>query len=334
MDYSKYCVGQKQAFQEALNEMVGRREGTITSFATPWPRVNDAGTDGFEWHSMTVLGGRPGTGKTLIKDQIIREREKNNPGQTIRVYEFNFEMLPKVQKQREFSAKINKPYKYIKSASGTKISKEDLEACFAYAKEQLAKEVYPVDSCNIPVDIETFEKIVEWYMNKHAVTIDGKKVYTKTVITVDHANLFKLSGGHKNKTDMLYELGEIITDLKRRFPIAFIILSQLGRNVETPERNQDGKYGNYILQTDLFGGDALFQHADLVIGINRPSLKYIQYYGPDRYIIDDENILVFHFLKCRNGDTRMSFFKSQYEKMSVTEMSAPPARQQKKLSTK
>ena len=132
---------------------------------------------------------------------------------------------------------------------------------------------------------------------------------------------------------MLYELGEILTDLKRRFPIAFIVLSQLGRNVETPERNPDGKYGNYILPTDLFGGDALYQHADLVIGINRPSLKYIQYYGPDRYIIDDEDILVFHFLKCRNGDTRMSFFKSHYNKMCVEEMTTPPARQEKRIST-
>lgn len=333
MDYSKYCIGQKQAYQEALDEMVGRRNGTITSFGTPWPKVNDAGTDGFEWNSLTVLGGRPGTGKTLIKDQIIREREKNNPGQTIRIYEFNFEMLGKVQKQREFSAHLKEPYKYVKSASGLKISEEDLAKCYLYAKEVLANEGYPIDTCNTPVDIDTFQKIVEWYMEKHAVKVEGKKVYTKTVITIDHANLFKLSAGHSSKTDMLYELGEILTDLKRRFPIAFIVLSQLGRNVETPERNQDGKYGNYILPTDLFGGDALYQHADLVIGINRPSLKYIQYYGPDRYIIDDEDILVFHFLKCRNGDTRMSFFKSHYNKMCVEEMTTPPARQEKRIST-
>lgn len=333
MNYEKYCQGQKLSFQDALNEMVGRRNGTITSYATPWPKVNDASTDGFEWHSLTVIGGRPGTGKTLIKDQIIRETAKHNPGQTIRIYEFNFEMVGATQKQREFSAVLEKPYKYVKSACGNKISDEDLKTCFEYAKTSLENETYPVDTCYNPVDVDEFQKLIEWYMQKHAVVIDEKRVYTKTVITVDHANLFKLSANQKSKTDMLYELGEVITDLKKRFPISFIVLSQLGRNVESPERNQDGKYGNYILETDLFGGDALFQHADLVMGFNRPSLKFISFYGPERYIMDDPDILVCHFLKCRNGDTRMSFFKSEYHKMRIVEMAVPPAKQERRIST-
>ena len=106
-------------------------------------------------------------------------------------------------------------------------------------------------------------------------------------------------------------------------PIAFIVLSQLKREVESPERNEDGKYGNYILETDLLGGDALFQHADLVVGVNRPAKKFIKYYGPDRYIIDDDSVLVWHFLKCRNGDTRMSFFKGLFDQMKVLEMNTP-----------
>jgi replicative DNA helicase len=36
-------------------------------------KFNDATTDGLEWNTLTVMGGRPGSGKTLIKDQIIRE---------------------------------------------------------------------------------------------------------------------------------------------------------------------------------------------------------------------------------------------------------------------
>ena len=131
---------------------------------------------------------------------------------------------------------------------------------------------------------------------------------------------------------MLYDLGETVTSLKRRFPIAFIILSQLGRHVESPERNENGKYGNYILETDIFGGDALMQHADMVIGINRPAMKFIEYYGPDRYLIADDTVLVFHFLKTRTGDTRMSFFKAEFDKMRVVEM-ATPGVQQKRITT-
>ena len=161
-------------------------------------------------------------------------------------------------------------------------------------------------------------------MEHYAVKdINGKKVYVNTVVTVDHSNLFKKAKTEKSKTDMLYNLGEALTYLKKKFPIAFIVLSQLKREVEIAERNEDGKYGNYILETDLLGGDALFQHADMVIGMNRPAKKFIKYYGPDKYIIDDETVLVWHFLKCRNGDTRMSFFKAIFEQMRVIEMPTP-----------
>jgi replicative DNA helicase len=145
---------------------------------------------------------------------------------------------------------------------------------------------------------------------------------------LDHSILIKGS----NKQELLYQLGETCTKLKRKYPIIFIILSQLNRSVEAPERNEDGKYGNYILESDLFGADALLQHADLVIGINRPAMKFIKYYGPDRYIIEDDSVLVFHFIKCRNGDTRMSFFRAKYKTMEIEEMETPPRQSSTKKS--
>jgi hypothetical protein len=33
--------------------------------------------------------------------------------------------------------------------------------------------------------------------------------------------------------------------------------------------------------------------------------------------------LVLHFLKARNGDARMSFFKAEFEKMQIAEMPTP-----------
>ena len=62
-------------------------------------------------------------------------------------------------------------------------------------------------------------------------------------------------------------------------------------------------------------------------------MKFIQFYGPDRYIINDDSILVFHFLKTRTGDTRMSFFKAQFEQMKIIEMITPSV-QQKRINTK
>lgn len=328
-------TNQRQGFLDSLHYMQGRMRGEIKSFKTPWPKVNDATTDGFEWHSVTVIGGRPGSGKTLIKDQIVREGFKLNAGENFRVLEFQFEMLARTSAIREYSSVLGKSYKYLCSADG-KISPEDLRACHDYAKERVK---YPIDVVEEPCTVKELKEIVQAYMEEHATTetVEGVpvKVYKKTVITLDHSLLLKKNklDGEKDKHDTLFALGEAITDLKRRYPIHFIILSQLNRGIDSPERNEDGKYGNYVLESDIFGADALLQHADTLIGINRPGKQKIKYYGPDRYIIDDETILVFHFLKCRNGDTRMSFFKAEFSKMKVVEINTPGQQEKRKIST-
>jgi replicative DNA helicase len=106
----------------------------------------------------------------------------------------------------------------------------------------------------------------------HAYMIENEKdnEYTNTLVTIDHSALFKIGSKFKDKFEMLYGLGEALTDMKKKFPIAFLVLSQLNRNVEHPDRAKDGQYGNYILDSDIYGSDALLQHADVVLGINRP----------------------------------------------------------------
>jgi replicative DNA helicase len=333
---------QKDGFQESLTYLNGRLTGAIKSLKTPWSRWDDAGTDGIEWHSTVVVGGRPASGKTLIKDQIIREAFERNPGEDFRVLEFSLEMLARVTAIREYSAVLGKSYKYLCSADrNEKVTTEDLNKCLDYAKKKIK---FPIDVVEEPCTVLEFKKIIQTYMEAHVIiefekddagnpiTSTGRKVYKKTVITLDHSLLLKKDAFEKDKYDMLYALGEVLTALKRAYPIIFIILTQLNRNVDDPARAEDGKYGNYILESDIFGADALLQHADLVIGINRPGLRKIRFFGPDRYMIDNENVMVIHFLKCRNGDTRMSFFKAEFEKMKIIETPPPPT-QQRKITT-
>jgi len=156
---------------------------------------------------------------------------------------------------------------------------------------------------------------LDMYMDEHK----GKK----TIITLDHTILVKRAPYQNNRLDMLFELGEFFTQAKRDYPCLFIALSQLNRNIDNPDRAVDGKYGNYVLESDIFGSDAMLQHADTLIGINRPAKQKIRYYGPDRYIIKDDRTLVLHFLKARNGDARMSFFKGEFERMQISEMATP-----------
>jgi len=320
---------QKQSFIEALSYLDRRRKGEIKSIKTPWAKFNDASIDGIEWNTITVIGGRPASGKTLIADQIIREAFILNSEQDFRVLQFQFEMLGRVQAIREYSSVIGRSYKYLCSADG-ELSEEDLQRCYTYSKKKVKNS--KIDVVDTPQTVDEFKKeVIKYFEAYHTLDIEHQKVYTHTLITIDHSVLFKKAPYEKDKQDMLNNLGETLTELKKKYPVAFIVLSQLNRNIDHPDRSEDGKYGNYILESDIFGADALLQHADLVVGINKPAKQKIRFYGPDRYIIDDDNTLVLHFLKCRNGDTRMSFFKAEFDKMRIVEMTTP-ATQQKRIN--
>lgn len=305
---------QKKGFQESLSYLKGRKDGLIRSIVTPWPKVNDAMVDGIEWNTMTVIAGRPGSGKTLMKDQLITEAFVINNDQTFRVLEFSFEMVARTSAIREYSAHLGKTYKYLCSADG-KLSTEDLQKCYEYAKKRVK---FPIDIIETPLTVVEIKQQVEAYMQKHKVNNE----YTKTIVTLDHTILVRKAKSESNN-DMLFNLGEAITELKRKYPISFIILSQLNRNINKPERSENGSIGNYVLESDIFGADAMLQHGDTIIGLNRPGLLKISVYGPDKYIINSDKILVMHFLKCRNGDVRMSFFNAAFEKMQIEEAPTP-----------
>tara|TARA_R100001440_G_scaffold23166_1_gene37691 strand:- start:2055 stop:3008 length:954 start_codon:yes stop_codon:yes gene_type:complete len=304
-------IGQYAAFNDALKYMYARSTGEEKSIYTPWPKFNDATTDGLEWNTLTVIGGRPGSGKTLIKDQIIRESFTLNPNDKFRVLEFQFEMVGRTSAIREFSSITGKTYKELCSAGST-LNSDTLNKCHQYAKERVK---YPVDIVSTPMTVNQMREQIDMYMHEHKGT--------PTIVTLDHSMLVKRAPYQNSTLDMLFELGEFFTQAKRDYPCLFICLSQLNRNIDNPDRAVDGKYGNYILESDIFGSDAMLQHADTLIGINRPAKQKIRYYGPDRYIIENDRTLVLHFLKARNGDARMSFFRAKFEQMQIEEMTTP-----------
>jgi replicative DNA helicase len=317
---------QKEAYLDALHYIRDRKAGLIQSIKTPWSKFNDATVDGFEWNSVIVIGGRPSAGKTTIKDQIIREVFPLNPHINFRVLEFQFEMVGRTSAIRQFSSAIGKTYKHICSADGV-LTDDEFNNCYEYAKTRVKM---PIDIVDDPCTANEIKEIVSQWFEKNAVIVDGKKVYTPGIVTLDHSILVRKASFEKDKMDTLYNLGEVITEQKKRYPLIWIILSQLNRDVDKPERNEDGKQGNYIIDSDIFGADALLQHADTVVAFNRPGKKNIRFYGPDRYIIENDKILVGHFLKARNGDTRMSFFKAEFEKMRIVEIPTPAQGEKKK----
>ena len=59
-------VSERQSVEKAIYKIRARRQGTLKSLKSAWPKFNDAFCDGLEWRTITVVGARPGTGKTLL----------------------------------------------------------------------------------------------------------------------------------------------------------------------------------------------------------------------------------------------------------------------------
>ena len=210
MSTEKAWEGQYKAFNEALKYMLDRQSGKEKSIYTPWPKFNDAVTDGLEWNTLTVIGGRPGSGKTLIKDQIIRESFVLNPEDEFRVLEFSFEMVGRTSAITEFSSLTGRTYKELCSA-GSILSTDTFNKCHLYAKDRIK---YPVDIIQVPMTVNQMREQVDMYMNENKGM--------KTIITLDHTLLVKRAPYQNNRLDMLFELGEFFTQVKREYPCMFI----------------------------------------------------------------------------------------------------------------
>ena len=310
-------VSERDALKKALYKMKARRNGELKSLKTAWLNFNNAFCDGLEWRTITVVGARPGTGKTLFMEQLVNDVIKMNPDQKFRILKFQFEMLDETNGIRKLSMNVGSDYNTLMSKD-MPVDKGVYQKCVQFYESTESYDI--VDVVYDPCTVEEMCATIHAYMEQFK-TEDG---FVNTLVTVDHSALFKLGGKYKDKFEMLNAFGEALTEMKKKFPVAFLVLSQINRNVETIERAKDGTYGNYILDSDLYGSDALLQHADVVLGINRPFNRRIKFYGPEKYIMNDPDLLVFHILKSRNGFMGMNFYKLDSSVMRLVEIDAPP----------
>lgn len=310
----------ESAYRDALTYLKGRRKGEIKSFKTPFSKMDDAGVAGIEWHTTVVIGGRPGTYKSTLKDIIFNRSKEFNPGEKFNVLDFQLEMLAKVTAIRELSSVTQTSYKALCSADEP-VGLDVLQKCVDHANKRVLDKSFTIHTIEDACTTLEFKAIVEEYMEANRDPKTGE--YTKTLIGVDHTRLFKKDSFEGTEEEMISSMSKMFTYLKRKYPIIFFILSQLNRDIERAERNEDRKASNYPTSSDLFGSDSLYQAADICIILNRPSSKNIRYYGSSGFIIDNDEILAVHYLKCRNGDTRLTFMQANGATMNITEIEPP-----------
>jgi len=299
------------AYNESLAYMDGRRTGKIKSLKTPWSKMNESMMDGIEWNTITVIGARPGGGKTLMANMISRAAFDLNPDQDFVVLDFQWEMLARVSAMRELSSKMKKSLKELNSTDYYgPLALAEMRAAHSYLKTQMHRPIYIVET---RVNVEGFITAIRKFYQIHKKPM---------LVTVDHSALINKSPGDKDRFEKIWNLGDALTLLKKELPITFIVLSQLNREIETVERKKPGTVGNYPVPSDLYGSDALTQHADNVIILNRPARMNVFKYGPENFLITDERFIAYHAVKVRNGDERLSWFMDDFENMSILELEA------------
>lgn len=295
--------------KRGIEYIIDRKEGKVTSLKTPWRKFDDIGMGGLEWGTITTIGGRSGDGKTAILLQITRNLHKLNSDKDFAILDFQFEMTAEKTAMREFAAFTHKSIKELGSVVRD-IDDATIDQLKAYSQFHQHRDIYQVDrKMTVPQIRKT---IVDFY----------RKFNKPVIVTIDHSYLVQV-GDEKSELAMLHNLGSMMTELKKHLPCLFIVLSQMKRDVEDILRRTPGKAGNYPTSSDFYGGDALYNHSDIMIAIDRPYQKNVVPYGPQEFMVGPNHV-VLHVLKARDGSPdKMLFFEADYAKMELRECPPP-----------
>lgn len=233
---------------EGLKYVDDRRKGRIQSFKLPWEDLNKLGVGGLEWGSMLTIGARPGSGKTMVTTQILREAAAHNPGYKFNILEFQFEMGAKQQAARAFTANTALDYNVILSTD-RELEDYQFQRLQEYVENAKIMEKLGMHRVVIgnPLTCKEIEKAVHDYFK----LLGGLPM----IITIDHSWLVKKGANEKEKLDTLYNTAEMIMQLKNTLPVIVIMITQLSRGIDTADRKQPGNIGNYPTSSDIFGGE-------------------------------------------------------------------------------
>ena len=217
-------VSEREALRKAIMKIKARRKGDLRSLRSAWPKFNDAFCDGLEWRTITVVGARPGTGKTLFMEQLISDIIEFNQDQEFRILKFQMEMVDETSGVRKFSLKTGSDYNTLMS-KGKQIDKHIYEKCVEYYQKTSAKDIVDVvyDACTVDEMCAT----IHYHMNKHKKA-DG--TYPNMLVGIDHSALFKKAKNEKDKFEMLGSLPLYQHLSLHQFPQRSTIL--LHRNLE------------------------------------------------------------------------------------------------------
>ena len=284
-----------KASNAALRYIDGRRKGEIKSLITPWKKFNRISMGGIEWQTITTIAGMSGSGKTAILGQLETGLKDLNPNDDFAILSFNFEMLSSRLIGRKLSNKMKITTQQLYSASETFTLNDNYYMNAVQEARKLNK--YDINYVDIPGSVKSLEATILAF---------SKEKDKPVIIMLDHTLLVKKAGGAQDR-DLLYDLMAMFNGLKKVIRVAFILISQMNRNIEGSERVQNPDL-HYPKKQDIFGADACYMYSDIVIVTHRPEMLGIRAYGPKRWPTD--NAIFWHYLNVREGEPCIALMKN------------------------
>jgi hypothetical protein len=314
-----------ESIDEALAYIAGRKSGDIKSLKTASEKINRSLLDGVEWYRIFTIAAMSGSGKSTYCEQLKREFVDLNPKEKFKILSFEFEMPSSEQVIRNISGKTKKPVADLLSANRV-LTDNGYAAAQRVANTLRKYPIYNVEnSGSVDQIVSTIYKFAESYKLKE--TGEG------LVVTIDHVLLTKGKQGQDERR-IVSSLYRAMVDVKKVFKsmgirILIILLSQLNRNIETPERILNADL-NYPTRNDLFGSSDIFMCSDYVLVIHKPALLNLTTYGkPNRTFPKglpiwnpknkDQAMIYFHLLKQRTGIPKVLMMLDNFKNSSIEE---------------
>lgn len=271
--------------KEAVKYIRQRKNHEIQPLKTRWNKFNIMCGGGIEPGCVYTIAGTSGTGKSAFINCIENDLIEMNPGKELVILSFSFEMLSMRTFVRKLSNKLHQ-------------TTLDLYSAYEDVSEDTMKQIqievnkmsnYPIYYVETSTNVEKIEETIKYFQN----TVAKDKWL---IVFLDHTLLVDSSGKDERRT--IADLQKVFIKYKQVGKTSIIQLSQMNRNIETPERILNPT-SHYPMRSDLSSSDSIFQGSDIVAVLSRPELLNIAAYGVQKLPV--QNKVYLHFLKVREG---------------------------------
>lgn len=273
------------ATKEAVDYIRDRKDHTLKSLRTRWKKFNTQCMGGIEPNTIYTIVGISGSGKSSVVNMLETDLIDLNRDQDVIVLDFTFEMLSSRNIGRKISSKLRLTTTELYSTN------EDLPDQTFEEVEEVSEDIkrYPIYYVDTPGTVAEIASTIDYFYEKYA---KGKRF----VIILDHTLLVE---GSDTVLKVISDLQKLFIRLKKLPNTTIIQLSQMNRNIESPERINNPSM-HYPMRSDISSADTIFHASDYVICIHRPELLLgVMNYGPNRLPV--RNKVYLHILKNRDA---------------------------------